>query len=233
MRNTPYQAIVFDAVGTLIFPEPAAPIVYAQVGRRHGSRLTDDVIRSRFRAAFARQEALDRDAGLRTSEERERLRWQAIVAEVLTDLTSPAACFEELFAHFASPAAWRCEEGAGDILQGLADQGNQLALASNYDSRLRRVVAGLPPLQPIRQLVISSEIGCRKPAREFFEHTCRLLGLPPARVLVVGDDRANDCEGARAAGMPAILFDPQGKAPEDGLQRIASLTELPAWLASR
>src|SRR5262245_26831348 len=31
------RAVVFDAVGTLITPDPPAPAVYSAVGRRHGS----------------------------------------------------------------------------------------------------------------------------------------------------------------------------------------------------
>src|SRR5207302_1039003 len=48
------RAVFFDAVGTLIHPEPPAGAVYAEVGRRHGSRLTAAEIARRFAAAFRR-----------------------------------------------------------------------------------------------------------------------------------------------------------------------------------
>src|SRR5947208_1330280 len=49
------RVVVFDAVGTLIYPDPAAPEVYARIGRKYGSRLGADTVAPRFVAAFARQ----------------------------------------------------------------------------------------------------------------------------------------------------------------------------------
>jgi putative hydrolase of the HAD superfamily len=205
------EAVVFDAVGTLIHPGPPAAVVYAEVGRRFGSRLTPAEVRPRFTAAFDRQEQLDLAAGLRTSEERELRRWRAIVAEVLADVTAPDACFKELYQHFARPEAWRCKPGTAAVLEALAGRGHVLALASNYDHRLRSVFAGLPELRHVRQVVISSEVGWRKPAPEFFAAVCRAVGLPAARVLHVGDDVRNDYNGATAAGLRAVLFDPDDR----------------------
>jgi putative hydrolase of the HAD superfamily len=219
------QAVVFDAVGTLIHPDPPAAVVYADVGRRFGSRLTAAEVRPRFAAAFDRQEQIDLAAGLCTSEERERRRWRAIVAEVLTDVTAPAACFQELYQHFARPEAWRCEPGTAAVLEALAGRGLVLAVASNYDHRLRTVVAGQPELRPVRHLVISSEVGWRKPAVEFFAAVCRAVGLPAARVLHVGDDVRNDYNGATAAGLRAVLLDPDGgdRGPPPTIASLADL----------
>jgi putative hydrolase of the HAD superfamily len=220
------RAVVFDAVGTLIRPDPPAAAVYAAVGRRFGSRLSLEAIASRFAVAFARQEALDRDAGQRTSEERETERWRQIVAEVLVDVADPSGCFAELYAHFGRPEAWRCDLEAAVTLQGLAARGYTLGVASNYDRRLRRVVAGLPPLRPVHQLVISSEVGWRKPAREFFTVLCRRVGFAAEQVLHVGDDRANDYDGARRAGLRALLFDRKARQESPPAERIERLGEL-------
>jgi putative hydrolase of the HAD superfamily len=217
-------AVFFDAVGTLIFPEPPAATIYAEMGHQHGSRLSAADIAPRFAVAFRRQEELDEVLGWRTSEEREVERWRAIVTEVLDDCREGEACFRELFEHFRRPSAWRVADDAAATLQTLAKQGQILGLASNYDSRLRDVVAGLPALAPVRHLAISSEIGWRKPAPQFFEALMKLVGLPPARLLLVGDDRVNDYEGARAAGLAAILVDRQGKHPTATC--IARLSEL-------
>jgi putative hydrolase of the HAD superfamily len=221
----PVDAVFFDAVGTLIHPEPPAAVVYAAVGRRFGSRLTVPDIAARFARAFGRQEEADRRAGLRTSEEREVRRWREIVADVLDDATDPENCFRELYQHFARPKAWRCEPGTAEVLKGLAGRGLELGLASNYDLRLRSVLAGLPALQVARHTVISSQVGWRKPAPEFFAAVCRVVGLPAGRILFVGDDRHNDYDGARAAGLGAVLYDPGGREP-DVPYRIRSLAGL-------
>lgn len=204
--------VFFDAVGTLIHPEPPAPVVYAAVGRRYGSRLDEATITVRFRAAFRRQEEADYAGNLCTDETREFARWQAIVREVLDDVTDPDACFQVLYAHFAQPDAWRCEADTAEVLAALAERGHVLGIASNFDYRLRGLVENMPALRPVRYLVISSEIGWRKPAPEFFAAMCRLAGSPPEQILCLGDDPVNDYAGAQAAGMRAVLLDPHGRA---------------------
>jgi len=228
----PIRAVFFDAVGTLIHPDPPAAVVYAEVGRRFGSRLDLDTVARRFRTAFRRQEDLDGAQGLRTTEARERRRWQAIVTEVLDDVTDAAGCFQSLHDHFARPEAWRVEPETAEVLRQLSERGLELGLCSNFDSRLRRVTAGRPELVPLKHLAISSEIGWRKPAAAFFAHLGECTGLSPGQILVVGDDRDNDHDGARAAGLEAILFDPRGQA-EPGLPRITFLSELLSRVAAQ
>jgi putative hydrolase of the HAD superfamily len=202
------HAVFFDAVGTLIHPEPPAAEVYAAVGRRFGSSLSAHIIQKRFKHAYRREEGADRANGLRTNDDHERGRWRRIVAEVLFDVDD-GCCFEELFTHFSRPESWRCDSQVGPVLSELAGRGFLLGIASNFDNRLRTVVAGRPELTRIRHLVISSEVGWRKPAPAFFEAIARLVELPPAQILYVGDDRKNDVEGARAAGMQSLLLDPR------------------------
>ena len=147
---------------------------------------------------------------------------------VLDDATNPAACFAELYRHFASPHAWRVLPDVTETLGTLVKRRLRLGLASNYDRRLRSVLAGLPELAMIQDVAISSEIGWRKPAREFFEALGRQLGLPPGQMLLVGDDLGNDYEGARAAGLRALLIDPFHCA--SSVDRIGRLGDLPEWL---
>jgi putative hydrolase of the HAD superfamily len=215
-------AIFFDAVGTLIFPDPPAGLVYADTGQRHGSRLALDEIEQRFRQAFRAEEDFDRLNDLHTDEEREVRRWRHIVGAVLDDVAEGVLVFRELFEHFSRSTAWRCAPDAGRVLAELARRGYRLGLASNYDRRLRSVVEGLPELRRLEQLVISSEVGWRKPARGFFDAVVDAAGVPAGQVLFVGDDPVNDGEGARAAGLQALLLDPCGPS-ESCLGRLGDL----------
>jgi putative hydrolase of the HAD superfamily len=201
------QAVFFDAVGTLIHPHPSAPRVYAEVGRRHGSRLAEATIADRFRVAFQREEEIDAAAGWRTSETRETARWRNIVHDVLFDATDAAACFQKLYTHFSRPSSWHIDPDTARVLPELTRRGFVLGIASNYDHRLRTVAAGLPEFQYVTHFAISAEIGWRKPAPQFFAEICQLMRLDPPRILVIGDDWMNDYEGAKAAGMHAILVD--------------------------
>ena len=225
-------AIFFDAVGTLIHPEPAAAVVYAEVGKRFGSQYSLETIARRFDCAFQKQEAIDRQKNWVTSEKRERQRWRDIVGEVLDDIVDRDGCFESLYSHFAKPAAWRCEPGTEVLFEELLGRGYRLGLASNFDERLDGLIRDLLPHWgnhkdvdfPVS--VVSFAVGYRKPAADFFQIMCRRVGLEAAHVLHVGDDPENDYRGAQAAGLQAILFDPRGRHEHFSGERIGALHEV-------
>ncbi|MFM8274267.1 MAG: HAD-IA family hydrolase [Gemmata sp.] len=220
------RAVFFDAVGTLLFPEPAAPAAYAAVARRHGLDLSAEAVRERFAAAYRREEAADIALQWATSEGRERDRWRAVVAEVLAGVPDVAACFDHLFHHFAQPHAWRVHPDAAGLLPALRARGLVLGMGSNYDARLGSVLAGFPELAPLAgRVLISSQVGVRKPGAAFFRAVADAAGCAPGEVLFVGDDRENDYLGATAAGLRAVLFDPDGRHPQvrHRLERLADL----------
>jgi len=78
----------------------------------------------------------------------------------------------------------------------------------------------------VRTMVISSEVGFRNPADPFFEEIGRKTKIAPTRIVYIGDDFANDYAGARAAGMKAILFDPEGKCRDSTVRRVVDLPGL-------
>jgi putative hydrolase of the HAD superfamily len=216
MSAGPIRAIFFDAVGTLIHPEPSAAAVYAGIGTRFGSRLGTGAIRTAFAEAFARQDQLDRDNGWKTDEAREVQRWRSIVGEVLPDVPERErdSCFVALYEHFGQPANWRCDPAADKVIGELGRRGYRIGIASNFDRRLRQVLSGFRQLAALQPVVISSEVGWRKPAAAFFQALARAAALAPREVLYVGDDFVNDFDGARSAGCQALLVGPRQVAPE-------------------
>lgn len=223
------KCVAFDAVGTLIEPVPPASQVYFDVARRHGSRLAADDIARRFRTAFRDSERNGSGGSsadpLATSEKLEYERWRAIVGVVIDDVADSQCCFEELFAHFARPDAWRLFDDVPAALGQLSKCGVRLAIASNFDRRLHAICDALPVLQAISCRAISSEIGFRKPSPRFFEALLQAAGCRADELLVVGDDHENDVAGPRRLGIAAVQVDRRGHADAPAVR---SLAELPA-----
>lgn len=225
------KAVIFDAVGTLLYPDPEPSVVYADVGRRFGSRLTAEEIVPRFRAAFARQETLDaKESGWRTSEDREEDRWRQIVSDVFDDVDRKEELFAGLWAHFARPEAWRLDQDVEGVFGQLAGRGLQLGIASNFDRRLTQICQGKPPLAACPNLFISALVGYRKPAPEFMREVERAMRLSLQELVLVGDDLVNDFYGARDVGWSAVLIDRDKN--HDVEPSIRSLRELPSLLAT-
>lgn len=198
------HAVVFDAVGTLVVPDPPAVEVYRRCGERYGLRLGEPAVGDRFRRAFAAEEDVDRRAGWRTDAAREERRWRAVVATVLEGVADAEACFRDLWDHFAQPGAWRLGP-AIDLFRATQGRPLKVAVASNFDARLRTVLAGLPDLARVETVVVSAEVGWRKPARAFYGAVVRAVGCEPGTVVYVGDDGVNDCEAAESAGLRSWL----------------------------
>jgi putative hydrolase of the HAD superfamily len=223
--------VLFDAVGTLIRPEPPVAAAYEAAGRRHGSVLARGEINARFRRSFLARERIDDAAhGYRTDEAGERKRWRRIVADVFGELFTAEpgageALFEDLWDHFARPESWRLFDDAVPTLGRLAARGVVVGVASNFDARLPGVVAALLPEIPRERVFASSLVGWKKPSPEFFRVCEVKLGRAPSEMTLVGDDLVNDFEAAAAAGWRSVLVAREGKSSADG-SHITSLAEL-------
>ncbi|HEY0984280.1 HAD family hydrolase [Schlesneria sp.] len=225
-----FKWIVFDAVGTLIRPEPSVATAYQRIGSRHGSRLSVTEVNERFRRSFRRSETeffpnrpVSNDIWS-SSDEIELARWRWIVAEVLPDVNDVDHCFQELWDHFADPVSWFCFDEVGASLQSLRDAGCRLAIASNFDSRLHSVCEGHPALRLIEQRFVSSELGYRKPAQQFYTSVIGQCGVEPGDILMIGDDPSHDVSGPIAAGMKALLID--RSSTDSSPDTIRSLSQL-------
>ncbi|MFM7539562.1 MAG: HAD-IA family hydrolase [Planctomycetota bacterium] len=217
-------AVFLDAVGTVLDPCPTVRRAYWEAGRRHGHDASEQEIGLRFNRVFREQESQDRAKGLRTDEHREEQRWRGIVSATLPGLPDPDACYRELHDHFAQADSWRLLPGAVELLALLDELGIVGGIASNFDSRLHGIIQNSQLRRQVRHTVVSSEIGWRKPAPEFFLHLCEITGLPAQNILMVGDDQENDVTGPRRIGMPSILVAP--RSPSGNAPDLAGLAEM-------
>lgn len=93
------------------------------------------------------------------------------------------------------------------LLEALRHRGLRLALVSNTASPewlLAPVLERQGLTERLDAIVLSSEVGKRKPHRAMFEQALAEVGAEPGEALFVGDRLANDVAGAAAVGIATV-----------------------------
>jgi putative hydrolase of the HAD superfamily len=218
--------VLFDAAGTLIGPREPIGDTYARIAEKYGAaisawRLDDAFARVWLAAPAMVYPGLPADASAR----RERDAWRTIVRQAFLAADSAIrprdfdGMFEELFAHFATGSAWTVRAGAHDALAALREAGVRTAVVSNFDQRLRGILADLE-LAPLLDLVwLPSDAGVVKPDPAMFTSALSALGVTAERSIFVGNDAERDLEGARRAGLRPV-----------DVASLATLADLPTLL---
>jgi HAD superfamily hydrolase (TIGR01509 family) len=103
----------------------------------------------------------------------------------------------------------RLPEAPG-ALEALRRLGLRLAVVSNSNGTVARLLEHLDLARWFDAVVDSAVVGFEKPDPRIFRHAADLVGVQPAEAVHVGDLYSVDVLGARAAGVRAILLDPAG-----------------------
>jgi len=88
----------------------------------------------------------------------------------------------------------------------LRAEGYKTGILSNLPRPLGESLRATPGfLDPFEHITFSYELGFIKPEPEIYRHAMEGLAAEPGRTLFL-DDRPDNVEGARAAGLEAVLF---------------------------
>lgn len=210
-----------------MFPDPGVAQAYRAAIQQHcGLQVSQDTVANAIRKGLSGRSSAN---NLRTDEAAEEEFWAALIRELCPDSAGFQACFDHLFAHFGNAENWSCFPDVAGAISEIQAHGFPCAIASNFDRRLNSVCDGLPSLAGITHRIISSVVGWRKPAPQFFAAVGQEFDLPLHEILMVGDDLNNDVLGAVAAGMSAVLIcrdeSVTFELPANAV-RVSSLTEL-------
>jgi putative hydrolase of the HAD superfamily len=209
--TSPVKAVFFDAGHTLIYAHPDLGTLYAETTARFGARLPPKRFVEAFVPAFIR---FTRGPGLRmgAGDEEDRAMWRRITRSIHERLEELKAVdfdpwFDALYRRFGEPEVWKFYDDVEPTLGALRRRGMRLGVVSNWDTRLRGISAGLGLDRLVDFVVISAEVGVRKPDPRIFEEALRRAGVRAGEAVHVGDLPEEDVEGARRAGLGAFLID--------------------------
>jgi len=220
LSNVPFQAAIVDLDGTMVDTvgdfEVALGRALADLGHRPVSR------------AF-----ISRTVGKGS---------EHLIMRSLAEAGAPASLYEEAWAryqhHYLAINGQHSAVFAGVIpgLQALRAAGLRLACLTNKPNAFARPLLAQKGLDGFFEHAFGGDAFARKkPDPLPLLETCKALGTPPGRTLMVGDS-SNDAAAARAAGCPVVLVsygynhgEPVTSAGADAV--VDSLEQLPALLA--
>ena len=113
-----------------------------------------------------------------------------------------------------SPRIVRLVPGTMELLDYLKPK-YHLHLITNGFQEVQHTKLSGSGLEPyFETLTVSEEVGVKKPNPEIFRYALKKAGANAEESLVIGDEMAVDIDGARAAGIDQILFNPSGEVVE-------------------
>lgn len=121
---------------------------------------------------------------------------------------------DECLAHW--PEHSRPIEATNALVARLKNAGYGVYLLSNASTRIREQLDHMPSWPLMDGYVVSGIERMMKPDPQIYQLLCDRYGLVPAECLFV-DDNADNCEGARAAGMRAVQYTGNVTAIESAL----------------
>lgn len=228
-RGNPPAAVLLDAGGVLVLPDPDR--ILGAFSRAECSVGREVLADAHYRAAVRFETHVDVEANWSET-------WLDYLQTYVVECGVPPDWREEAHIHidseFADAALWvEPIPGTRAGLRTLADTGVRLGIVSNADGLMAERLAQLEICQvgpgigvEIECVVDSGNVGVMKPDPRIFEAAVDLLGLRADQVWYVGDMPAIDVVGAQRAGIRPFLMDPLGLHLGATYERVPSLDAL-------
>jgi HAD superfamily hydrolase (TIGR01493 family) len=148
-----------------------------------------------------------------------RARWHELYAVADDEVPGLGA---DVYRAMHDPLAWHPYASTAATLRRLHTAHVPVGVVSNTGWDVRAVFAAHGLGELVHAFLLSYEAGLVKPAAAMFERACTAIGLPPAEVLMVGDDIVADA-GAARAGLTTLLLPVVPPGAENRLGAVAHL----------
>ncbi|MEW6553078.1 MAG: HAD-IA family hydrolase [Actinomycetota bacterium] len=234
MASREIDFVFFDAGETLVHPMPSFPELFMQVCSEHGLEVDLDILRTATRSLMAGVEERQRQGYTFSNESSKSRRfWLDFYGGLVREMgyeQGDGALPLALYDTFSLPANYGAYHDALETLRELRRRGLRMGLISNFEPWLEDLLDDLGLLEYLEVLVISGKEDYEKPHPRIYELALERGGVPPRRALHVGDSPISDYDGAREAGMRAVLLDRWGRFPDFPGESVRDLRELPGLL---
>ena len=234
-KNLKYDAILFDAGGTLLGTNVLSEFWYEQffVDACHESGYSRTSVEQVKEALSAAASVSKKGPGSFWHDEHLiQCFWEHTYSTVFKILC-PDHNADDLAKHYISRfRTGEFTELFPDTLNALACAqrcGLVIGLVSNFGSYLSDMLRRLEIAHYFEFQVISAKEGCAKPSRDIFQIAHKHIShIKPSRILFVGDHPIDDYEGSAAYGFTPILLDRRNTYHQQTqtYRTIATLAEL-------
>lgn len=220
----PYEFLLFDFVNTLFMPDPSRVPTVDVDGKQVVS--TAGVLRERMPETFGKLEVrtiyqahrdawrwVEQQRGLEHREIEASVRFRYFLSLLGIQDADDGLVLEAVELHMGIvTGAFQLPREHKDLLDRLRRR-HRLGILSNFDHAppLRALLEAHGIAEWFESVVISAEIGCRKPSSKAFGAALSGCNTPLSAVLHVGDTWVADVEGARAAAIDVAWINLTGE----------------------
>lgn len=230
--DAPLRAVFLDIGDTIMRPNPSWEHVYALAFEEFGVTVSIEELHRALREAY-HHGGWGMEAGFEPSEETSYRRTVEIDAAAIAALglePMPDVFYRRLAEMFLATSHWHVFPDAYPALAALRERGLTVGAVSNWVWNLPELLHALDLVSGFDFIAASARIGYEKPHRRIFEWALEQAGASADTVIHVGDHIGADVEGARGAGISAVLIDRFGRHGAvdlpDGVPRITTLDDL-------
>jgi REG-2-like HAD superfamily hydrolase len=224
-----FDAVLFDAGGVLWDLRPSPEDIFSEVLTAKGVSFD----RAALGAAMRKADRLTDEEFAQLDTDDESGFWRRYDELVLRELgvkVDTGAFARELSAElretFGKVESWHAFPDAVPALEAVRRRGFRTGMVSNATELARRVLRNLDMDRLFDFVVISEEVGVRKPDPRIFSIALERAATIPSRTVFLGDKPATDIKGAARAGLKGVLVDRNETFPDTPFVRIRSLDEL-------
>jgi putative hydrolase of the HAD superfamily len=227
-----YEAVLFDALGTLVRLEPPWPLLAGVLASRYGIEISEDEAREAMRSEMTYYLEHHTEGRDPVSLAELRARCASILGKALPQIASDLGR-EQLTEVLLESLRFVPFPDAATALGSLRSLEVRTAVVSNWDCSLGGLLGGLGLGGLLNGVVTSAEAGFRKPDPRIFDAALEAVGCGPERAIFVGDSIDIDVAGGRAAGIRSVLIDRTASSPREpgDVERIFTLDNLPALMS--